>query len=67
MPFGSWLKGPLKEVFLETLSESCIRRRGWFEPKAVAGIKEGFLAGKQSWPQPWLIMMTELWATQVLD
>jgi asparagine synthase (glutamine-hydrolysing) len=67
MPFDNWLKGPLQDVFMQTLSESQILRRGWFEPKAVTRLKVGFLNGNTSWSEPWLIMMTELWATQVLD
>ena len=67
MPFDNWLKGPLRDIFLETLSETSVRKRGWFYPAAVNDLKEDFLDGRGSWAQPWLIMMTELWAMQVFN
>lgn len=67
MPFDSWLQGPLHEIFLGALSESTIKKRGWFNPGEVNKIKDSFLSGAIIWPQPWLLMMIELWATQVLD
>jgi len=67
MPFDQWLREPLRDVLQDTLSETTIRKRGWFNPTIVKSITKNFLEGRASWPQPWLIMMTELWATQVLD
>jgi asparagine synthase (glutamine-hydrolysing) len=67
MPFNSWLKGPLKEIFFETLSETTVNARGLLNAPLVAGVKEQFLAGTIAWPQPWLLMMIELWAREVLD
>lgn len=67
MPFGTWLKGPLKDVFDDALSPASIAKRGFFDPEAVATLKTSFSAGAASWPQPWLLMMTELWAREVLD
>lgn len=67
MPFDAWLAGPLKDIFLDTVSETAVRRRGWFNPNAVTSIKKNFLEGRSHWSQPWLLMMTELWASQVLD
>lgn len=67
MPFDAWLRGDLREIFLDVLSETRVTRRGWFNPNLVTAIKKDFMDGRASWPQPWLLMMTELWATQVLD
>lgn len=67
MPFGFWLKGPLREVMLDTLSEETVSRRGWLDATAVAHVRDQFLAGAVEWPQPWLLMMIELWAREVLD
>ena len=67
MPFDIWLKNPLKEIFLDTLSESSVRRRGWFNVNSVTNVKNNFIEGSSHWSQPWLLMMTELWASQVLD
>lgn len=67
MPFGAWMKGPLREVFDDALSSATVKNRGLFDEFEVSRLKEDFLAGKGSWPQPWLLMMTELWCREVLD
>jgi asparagine synthase (glutamine-hydrolysing) len=67
MPFNSWLKGPLRDVLIDTLSEQTVRKRGLLDAESVAGVRDQFLAGVCQWPQPWLLMMIELWAREVLD
>ena len=67
MPFTSWLKGPLHDVLSDTLSEQTVRKRGLLDTEAVAGVRDQFLSGLIEWPQPWLLMMLELWARKVLD
>lgn len=67
MPFNSWLRGPLREVLLDTLSESSVSNRGLLEASAVTTVRDHFLSGLIEWPQPWLLMMIELWAREVLD
>jgi asparagine synthase (glutamine-hydrolysing) len=67
MPFGFWLKGPLREILLETLSEQSVGTRGLLDARAVTAVKDQFLAGAIEWSQPWLLMMIELWAREVLD
>jgi asparagine synthase (glutamine-hydrolysing) len=67
MPFTSWLHGPLHEVLLDTLSESAVRKRGLLDAEAVTVVRDQFLSGTCQWSQPWLLMMIELWAREVLD
>ena len=67
MPFNSWLKGPLRDVLLDTLSEQTVAKRGLLDAAAVTGVRDQFLSGVSEWPQPWLLMMIELWAREVLD
>jgi asparagine synthase (glutamine-hydrolysing) len=68
MPFDSWLRGPLQEVMADTLSDSSVRRRGWLDVGAVRSVKHGFAESRRiHWAQPWLLMMLELWARQVVD
>jgi asparagine synthase (glutamine-hydrolysing) len=67
MPFKSWLKGPLHEVLRDTLSEQSVAKRGLLEASAVAHVRDQFVSGVVEWPQPWLLMMIELWAREVLD
>ena len=67
MPFNSWLRGPLREVLLDTLSAPSVSQRGLLDAPAVSTVKDHFLSGLIEWPQPWLLMMIELWAREVLD
>ncbi len=67
MPFGSWMRGSLKEVLLDTLSETSVKARGLLDPEAVSFVRNQFLAGATEWNHPWLLMMIELWAREVLD
>jgi len=67
MPFNSWLKGPLRDVLLDTLSPQTVAKRGLLDAQAVAGVRDQFLSGAGEWPQPWLLMMIELWARSVLS
>ena len=67
MPFDSWLRGPLREVLLDTLSEEQIRRRGLLDVQAALAVRNNFLEGTVGWSWPWLLMMLELWCREVLD
>jgi asparagine synthase (glutamine-hydrolysing) len=67
MPFDAWLRGPLREILIDTLSERQIRERGLLNAQNVLAVRDEFLAGNLGWPQPWLLMMLELWQREVLD
>jgi asparagine synthase (glutamine-hydrolysing) len=67
MPFTSWLKGPLKDVLFESLSEQTVQARGLLNAQMVGRVRNEFMAGHLAWPQPWLLMMLELWFREVLD
>jgi asparagine synthase (glutamine-hydrolysing) len=67
MPFGSWMKGPLKDILEDTLSSDTICKRGIFDEYAVNSLKHSFYKGDIGWPMPWLLMITELWCREVLD
>jgi asparagine synthase (glutamine-hydrolysing) len=67
MPFGHWMRGPLNDVFMDALAGSSIRHRGLLNEEAVVSLRDEFLAGRQAWPQPWLLMVIELWCRSVLD
>jgi hypothetical protein len=57
----------------DLFSESVIKNRGFFNPEAVQAIWRGFQDGQSGqgapvyWPQVWLLLMTEVWAQNVLD
>lgn len=67
MPFDSWLRVPLLDVLLDTLSEDATKRRGLLNTQEVASVRDGFLNGELPWVQPWLLMMLELWSREVLN
>lgn len=67
LPFNFWLRGTLGDILEETLSKKVVRKRGFFDPKQVALYYQYYLDEKIDWPMVWLLMMTELWAQEVLD
>ncbi len=67
MPFDAWLTGPLSDVMSDTLSETSVRKRGWLDFNEVQRVCSDYKAAKIPWVKPWLIMVTELWAREVLD
>jgi asparagine synthase (glutamine-hydrolysing) len=67
MPFASWLRGPLREVLLDTISDDAVARRGLLDATAVAAIRGEFFAGTTDWTRPWLMMMIELWSREVAE
>lgn len=67
MPFYGWLRGPLREVMEDTLSDQAVRQRGLFSTTQVGKVRKDFLAGKTEWYFSWLLMITELWCREVLD
>jgi asparagine synthase (glutamine-hydrolysing) len=67
LPFDGWLRGQLQEEMRELLDPETVRRRGFFDPIEVSEIASDFKRGGAHWTRPWLLMMTELWAQEVLD
>jgi len=67
LPFDGWLRSELAEYSQDLLAPGVVAQRGFFNPDAVAAVVRDFHAGKTYWSQVWLLMMTELWAQEVLD
>jgi len=67
MPFAAWLRGPLRDVMDDTLDGRNARHRGLLEPSVVEQVRHRFLRDEAPWPEPWLLMMLELWCREVLD
>jgi asparagine synthase (glutamine-hydrolysing) len=67
MPFDSWLNGPLNHVMSDALSETSVRNRGWLDTRAVQRVREEYASGNIPWVAPWLLMMIELWAREIVD
>jgi asparagine synthase (glutamine-hydrolysing) len=68
MPFNAWLTGPLREVFLDTVTEESVRARGLLNVEGVADVRGAVLrGGRFGWMRPWLLLTLELWCREVLD
>lgn len=67
MPFATWLRGPLRDIFEETTSTAAVQSRGLFDAAQVARTRQDFQQGRACWALPWTLMMTELWCRGVLD
>jgi asparagine synthase (glutamine-hydrolysing) len=67
MPFDAWLSGPLSDVLSDALSEMSVRKRAWLDTAEVQKVRTEYATGRLPWVAPWLLMMIELWAREVLD
>ena len=67
MPFDAWLKGSLKEVYREVLSERSVSARGILDPSEVASVTNAFEENGVGASRTWLLMILELWCREVLD
>ena len=67
-PIRSWLRGPLRPLVDDLLSEETIRRRGLFEPSEVRRVIEANLSGREDFSLHVLQLLTlELWHQAYLD
>jgi asparagine synthase (glutamine-hydrolysing) len=67
-PIRSWLRGPLKPMIDDLLSEETIRRRGLFQPAAVQKIIRANQSGHEDYNlQVFQLLTLELWQRAFLD
>jgi asparagine synthase (glutamine-hydrolysing) len=67
-PIRSWLRGPLKPLVDELLSEETIRKRGLFQPSAVQKIINANQSGQEDFNlQVFQLLTLELWQREFLD
>lgn len=67
LPYADWMRGPLSDVFHDTLSQESLIDAGMFNPNAVMKMRDEFLNAQRPWSHVWVLMMTELWRRHVLD
>lgn len=67
MPHESWLRGSLREVYLDTLSEKQVAARGILDVSEVEKIKNAFANHNLEALKIWTLMILELWCRKVLD
>lgn len=67
-PVRSWLRGPLRPMVEELLSENSIRNRGLFEPVEVRKIIDANQSGREDLNlQVFQLLTLELWMRSFLD
>ncbi len=67
-PIRAWLRGPLRPMVEDLLSESKINERGLFDPKEVRRIIDTNLSGKEDLNlQVFQLLTLELWMQKFLD
>jgi len=67
-PIGAWLKGQLKEMMLDLLSEETVKRRGYFNYSFISKLILDHLNNREyNANQLWQLMMLELWHQIFID
>jgi asparagine synthase (glutamine-hydrolysing) len=67
IPRAEWLRSGMKEMVVDTLTDSTATQRGWFEPSEVKRLIEIHMAGEDKDNLLWPMLMLELWARTWLD
>ncbi len=67
-PMGIWIERELRHKTAEYLSESQIRRRGYFDPDTVATMQRLHRSGRRDYSlHLWALLVFEEWHRQYLD
>jgi len=67
-PIRSWLRGALRPLVDDLLSEETVRKRGLFRPGEVRRIVDANLSGREDFSlQVFQLLNLELWQRQFLD
>src|SRR5215211_1773125 len=67
-PIRAWLRGPLRPLVDELLSEDVVRARGLFRPGEVRRVVEANLSGREDFNLQVLQLLTlEMWQREFLD
>jgi len=67
IPRAEWLRTGMKEMVIDTLTDTRATQRGWFNPSEVKKVIAIHMAGEDKDSLIWPILMLELWARTWLD
>lgn len=67
VPLGDWLRGPLREMVYDTLTDGTARARGYFRSERIDSLLEAHMSGQDRSPHVYALLMLELWHREVLD
>jgi asparagine synthase (glutamine-hydrolysing) len=67
-PIRSWLRGPLRPMVEDLLSEETVKRRGLFRPEEVQRVIDANLSGREDYNlQVFQLLTLELWQRAFID
>ena len=67
IPRSEWLRTGMKEIVVDTLTDTTATQRGWFESSEVKNVIDTHMAGEDKDHILWPMLMLELWARTWLD
>ena len=67
IPRAEWLRTGMREMVIDTLTDTTATQRGWFNSSEVRKVVDTHMAGADKDNLLWPILMLELWARTWLD
>jgi asparagine synthase (glutamine-hydrolysing) len=67
IPRAEWLRTGMREMVIDTLTDTTATQRGWFNHAQVKKIIDAHMSGEDKDGQIWPMLMLELWARTWLD
>lgn len=67
IPRAEWLRTGMREMVIDTLTDTSATQRGWFNANEVKKVIDTHMAGEDRDNIIWPILMLELWARAWLD
>jgi len=67
IPRAEWLRTGMREIVVDTLTDSTATQRGWFNLSEVRKVIDTHMAGEDKDNLLWPMLMLELWARTWLD
>jgi asparagine synthase (glutamine-hydrolysing) len=67
VPMANWLRGELRPLARELLTDATARRRGWFRPDSVDHLLGAHDRGDDHSTRIWNLLVLEAWSRRWLD
>ena len=67
IPRAEWLRTGMKELVIDTLTDTTATQRGWLDPAEVKKVLDLHMTGQDKDNTIWPMLMLELWARTWLD
>lgn len=67
IPRAEWLREEMRDMTIDTLTDTTFTQRGWFKPDEVKNVIDLHMSGEDCDNLLWPLLMLELWARTWLD